>query len=54
MNLILNMDYIDLKGFNADFTEFIGEIYIPYKPLVYKAYKFAEKSYRSLRTLKKD
>lgn len=41
------------KGFNADFTEFIGEIYIPYKPLVYKAYKFAEKSYRSLRTLKK-
>jgi lipid II:glycine glycyltransferase (peptidoglycan interpeptide bridge formation enzyme) len=41
------------KGFNADFTEFIGEIYIPYKPLVYKLYKIAEKTFRSLRTLKK-
>ena len=41
------------KGFNADFTEFIGEIYIPYKPLVYKMYKFYEKTFRSLRTLKK-
>lgn len=41
------------KGFNADFTEFIGEIYIPYKPLVYKLYKFSEKTFRSLRTLKK-
>ena len=41
------------KGFNADFTEFIGEIYIPYKPLVYKMYKFSEKAFRSLRTLKK-
>ena len=41
------------KGFNAEFTEFIGEIYLPYKPLVYKAYKFAEKSFRTLRTIKK-
>ena len=41
------------KGFNAEFTEFIGEIYIPYKPLVYKLYKLAEKTFRSLRTLKK-
>ena len=41
------------KGFNAEFTEFIGEIYLPYKPLVYKAYKFAEKTFRTLRTLKK-
>ena len=41
------------KGFNAEFTEFIGEIYIAYKPLVYKFYKFAEKSFRTLRTLKK-
>ncbi len=41
------------KGFNAEFTEFIGEIYIPYKPLTYKLYKLAEKTYRSLRTLKK-
>ena len=41
------------KGFNADFTEFIGEIYIPYKPLIYKLYKIAEKTFRSLRTFKK-
>lgn len=41
------------KGFNAEFTEFIGEIYIPYKPLIYKIYKLAEKTFRSLRTLKK-
>ena len=41
------------KGFNAEFTEFIGEIYLPYKPLVYKSYKFAEKTFRTLRTLKK-
>lgn len=41
------------KGFNAEFTEFIGEIYIPYKPLTYKLYKLAEKTFRSLRTLKK-
>lgn len=41
------------KGFNAEFTEFIGEIYIPYKPLIYKLYKFSEKTFRSLRTLKK-
>ena len=41
------------KGFNADFTEFIGEIFIPYKPLVYKMYKFSEKAFRTLRTLKK-
>ncbi len=42
------------KGFNADFTEFIGEIYLPFKPLVYKMYKFAEKTFRTLRTLKKN
>ena len=41
------------KGFNAEFTEFIGEIYIPYKPIVYKFYKFAEKMFRTLRTIKK-
>ncbi|MBR3614977.1 MAG: peptidoglycan bridge formation glycyltransferase FemA/FemB family protein [Clostridia bacterium] len=41
------------KGFNAEFTEFIGEIYVPYKPLIYKLYKFSEKTFRSLRTLKK-
>ena len=28
------------QGFGAEFTEFIGEIYIPFKPLTYKLYKF--------------
>ena len=42
------------KGFNADFTEFIGEIYIPYKPIKYKLYKIAEKTFRSLRTIKRN
>ena len=37
------------KGFNAEFTEFIGEIYIPFKPLVYKAYKISEKIFKNLR-----
>ncbi len=41
------------KGFNADFTEFIGEIFIPYKPIRYRLYKFAEKAFRTLRTIKK-
>ncbi len=41
------------KGFNADFTEFIGEIFIPYKPMRYSLYKFAEKAFRTLRTIKK-
>ena len=40
------------KGFGADFTEFIGEIYIPFKPITYKLYKFAEKSFRTIRGLK--
>ena len=35
------------KGFGATFTEFIGEVYIPYKP------KFSEKTFRTLRSLKK-
>ena len=30
------------KGFNAEFTEFIGEVYIAYKPITYKLYKFSE------------
>lgn len=40
------------KGFGAEYTEFIGEVYIPFKPLTYKAYKFSEKMFRSLRALK--
>ena len=41
------------KGFNADFTEFIGEIYIPYKPIKYKLYRFSEKAFRTIRKFKK-
>ena len=40
------------KGFGATFTEFIGEIYIPFKPFTYSLYKFAEKTFRNLRGLK--
>jgi len=40
------------KGFNADFTEFIGEVYINFKPLRYKTYKIAEKTYKKLAGLK--
>ena len=36
------------KGFNAEFTEFVGELYINYKPLRYKLYKFSEKMYKRL------
>lgn len=41
------------KGFGAEFTEFVGEVYMPYRPLLYKLYKVAEKAFRSLRTMKK-
>ena len=41
------------KGFGAEFTEFIGEIYIPFKPVVYKLYQFAEKTFRKLRVIKR-
>lgn len=41
------------KGFGAKFTEFIGEIYIPFKPLTYKLYKFSEKAFRTLRQIKR-
>ena len=41
------------KGFGAEFTEFIGELYLPFKPLTYKLYKFAEKSFRTLRDWKR-
>ncbi|MBR6402384.1 MAG: peptidoglycan bridge formation glycyltransferase FemA/FemB family protein [Eubacterium sp.] len=40
------------KGFNARFVEFIGEVYLPYKPFVYKMYKFAEKTFRTIRGIK--
>ena len=36
------------KGFGAEFTEFIGELYIPFKPLTYKLYKITEKIYKRI------
>lgn len=41
------------KGFGADFTEFIGEVYLPFKPMTYKLYKLAEKTFRTLRDWKR-
>ena len=40
------------KGFGAEYTEFIGEVYMEFKPLRYRAYKFSEKVFRNLRALK--
>lgn len=41
------------QGFGATFTEFIGEVYMPFKPLTYKIYKFSEKTFRTLKQLKR-
>ena len=41
------------KGFGGKFTEFLGEIYIPYKPITYKLYRFSEKLFRTLRQIKR-
>jgi len=40
------------KGFGAEYTEFIGEVYIEFKPFIYRMYKFAEKTFRNLRAIK--
>ena len=40
------------KGFGAEFTEFLGEIYIEFKPLKYKVYKISEKAYKNLAVAK--
>ena len=40
------------KGFGAEYTEFIGEVYIEFKPFAYRMYKFAEKTFRNLRAVK--
>ena len=40
------------KGFNAEFTEFIGEVYINFKPITLKMYKIAEKTYKRLADIK--
>lgn len=37
------------QGFGAEFTEFIGEIYIPFKPFIYNMYKLSEKIFRNIR-----
>lgn len=37
------------KGFGAEFTEFIGEVYISFKPFVNSVYKTSEKAFRMLR-----
>ena len=36
------------KGFGAEFTEFIGELYIPFKPITYRLYKISEKMYKAI------
>lgn len=41
------------KGFGAKFTEFIGEIYIPFKPIKYQLYKISEKLFKTLRKIKR-
>jgi len=40
------------KGFNAEFKEFIGELYIDFNPFKLKAYKLAEKTYKKLACVK--
>ena len=40
------------QGFGATFTEFIGEVYLPFKPLTYQLYRFSEKTFRTIRQLK--
>ena len=37
------------KGFGAEFTEFIGEVYISFKPFVNSLYKTSEKLFRTFR-----
>ena len=41
------------KGFGAKYTEFVGEVYIPFKPLTYKLYKISEKIFRKVRYIKR-
>ena len=40
------------QGFNAEFTEFIGELYINYKPFTNKMFKISEKLYKKLAGIK--
>ena len=41
------------KGFGGKFTEFVGEVYIPFKPMRYAAYRFSEKAFRAIRQMKR-
>ena len=40
------------KGFGAEYTEFVGEVYTEFKPVKYRVYKFSEKAFRNIRALK--
>jgi len=40
------------KGFNAEFTEFVGEVYINLKPVRYRLYKMSERIYKNLAEIK--
>ena len=40
------------KGFNAEFTEFVGEVYINFQALKYRLYKFSERLYKRLADIK--
>ena len=42
------------KGFNAEFTEFLGEIYLNPRPIIYKLYKISEKLYKKLARIKRN
>ncbi len=42
------------KGFNAEFTEFIGEVYLNPRPIIYKLYKISEKLYKKLARIKRN
>lgn len=39
------------KGFGAEYTEFIGEVYIAFKPFRYKMYRISEKMFRKMRAI---
>ena len=41
------------QGFGADLIEWIGEIYMPFKPITYKLYRFSEKAFRTIRQIKR-
>lgn len=41
--------YLFKSRFGGALTEFIGEVYVPYKPVIYRLYRRAEKLYISMR-----